>query len=101
MHHDNTSLPVKDYLNYDLEDVLEIKKMFVSLSELLLPGKTSSKAVANLEKILRNKWEFESFLPAKDDEVLIMTLHKSKGLEFDIVFHLDLYEYILPKYKGV
>lgn len=26
-----------------------------------------------------------------------MTLHKSKGLEFDIVFHLDLYEWILPK----
>ena len=25
-----------------------------------------------------------------------MTLHKSKGLEFDLVIHLDLYEWILP-----
>ena len=25
-----------------------------------------------------------------------MTLHKSKGLEFEIVIHLDLYEWIFP-----
>ena len=25
-----------------------------------------------------------------------MNLHQSKGLEFDIVFHLDLYEWIFP-----
>ena len=25
-----------------------------------------------------------------------MTLHKSKGLEYDFVFHLDLYEWIFP-----
>lgn len=28
-----------------------------------------------------------------------MTLHKAKGLEFDIVFHLDAYRYVMPKYK--
>ena len=28
-----------------------------------------------------------------------MTLHKSKGLEFDVVFHLDLYEWLFPQ-KG-
>lgn len=36
------------------------------------------------------------FAPASDDEVQIMSFHKSKGLEFDIVFHLDLYEWLLP-----
>ena len=25
-----------------------------------------------------------------------MTLHKSKGLEFNIVFHMDLYKWIIP-----
>jgi len=25
-----------------------------------------------------------------------MSLHKAKGLEFDIVFHLDLHEWVLP-----
>jgi DNA helicase-2/ATP-dependent DNA helicase PcrA len=29
-----------------------------------------------------------------------MTLHKSKGLEFDLVFHLDLYRWILPQFNG-
>jgi DNA helicase-2/ATP-dependent DNA helicase PcrA len=38
----------------------------------------------------------KSFAPAQPDEIQIMTIHKSKGLEFDIVFHLDLYEWILP-----
>lgn len=30
-----------------------------------------------------------------------MTLHKAKGLEFDVVFHLDLYNWILPGYKSL
>lgn len=29
-----------------------------------------------------------------------MTLHKSKGLEFNIVFHMDLYRWILPNEYG-
>jgi ATP-dependent exoDNAse (exonuclease V) beta subunit len=41
-----------------------------------------------------------SLLPANDGEVQLMTLHKSKGLEFDIVFHLNLHQWILPQYKG-
>ena len=28
-----------------------------------------------------------------------MTLHKSKGLEFDLVFHLDLYNWVIPKLR--
>ena len=27
-----------------------------------------------------------------------MTLHKSKGLEFKVVFHLDVYKYIMPNH---
>lgn len=30
-----------------------------------------------------------------------MTLHKSKGLEFDLVFHLNLHEWILPNKKPI
>ena len=29
-----------------------------------------------------------------------MTLHKSKGLEFNIVFHMDLYKWIFPNEYG-
>lgn len=31
------------------------------------------------------------------DAVQIMTLHKAKGLEFDLVFHVDLYDHVIPK----
>ncbi len=30
-----------------------------------------------------------------------MNLYKSKGLEFEIVVHLDLYQYILPEYDWI
>lgn len=36
-----------------------------------------------------------SYIPAADNEINIMTLHKSKGLEFNIVFHMDMYKYII------
>ncbi|PMH86083.1 hypothetical protein BCU60_10440 [Vibrio cyclitrophicus] len=37
-----------------------------------------------------------------ENEIQVMTLHKSKGLEFEVVFHLDLYEWVFPyrKYTG-
>ena len=38
----------------------------------------------------------ELFKPVNTNEVQVMTLHKSKGLEFDVVFHLDLYEWTFP-----
>ncbi|MCK8123420.1 ATP-dependent helicase [Pseudoalteromonas sp. 2CM39R] len=36
------------------------------------------------------------FKPIALDEVQLMTLHKSKGLEFKIVFHLDMEEWSFP-----
>ncbi len=38
----------------------------------------------------------KQFTPLDDSEVQVMTLHKSKGLEFKIVFHLDLDEWSFP-----
>lgn len=35
------------------------------------------------------------------NEVQLMTLHKSKGLEFDIVFHLNVCEWELPSKRIV
>ena len=40
------------------------------------------------------------YVPALDDEINLMTLHKSKGLEFSIVFHLDMYKWIMPNEYG-
>jgi DNA helicase-2/ATP-dependent DNA helicase PcrA len=39
------------------------------------------------------------FRPAQPQEINLLTYHKAKGLEFDIVFCLECYEYIMPPYK--
>ena len=49
---------------------------------------------------VRDIWNNESLLklfkPLSNNEVQLMTLHKSKGLEFEIVFHIDLEEWSFP-----
>ena len=42
----------------------------------------------------------KQFMPLDKNEVQVMTLHKSKGLEFKIVLHLDLDEWSFP-YRSV
>lgn len=41
----------------------------------------------------------DGFRPAKAGEVNILTYHKAKGLEFDIVFCLETYRFVMPIYK--
>lgn len=36
------------------------------------------------------------FQRSDDTAIQIMTLHKAKGLEFDLVFHADLYDHVIP-----
>lgn len=50
--------------------------------------------VGNLE-LLRN-----GFKPASPHEVNILTYHKAKGLEYDIVFCLETYKYVISPYKS-
>jgi len=38
----------------------------------------------------------KTFRPLNDNEVQVMTLHKSKGLEFDVVIHFGLEEWVFP-----
>lgn len=49
---------------------------------------------------VRTIWNNESleqlFKPVAENEVQLMTLHKSKGLEFKIVIHIDLEEWSFP-----
>ena len=63
---------------------------------ILLPNANKDAPVASLRASSIDELK-RSFAPAQDDEVQIMTIHKSKGLEFDLVFHLDLLEWVLPR----
>lgn len=39
------------------------------------------------------------FRPSKADEINILTYYKAKGLEFDIVFCLEAYRFLMPPYR--
>lgn len=69
---------------------------FEELGRILLGPDYDASISGRLMECLLADPELESFKPPERDQVQIMTIHKSKGLEFDVVFHLDLYEWSLP-----
>lgn len=52
-----------------------------------------------LTKTLEEKIYLNQFKPTNDQELQIMTLHKSKGLEFKMVLHFDMDEWSFPVRK--
>ncbi len=72
----------------------DVKIVFEQIAKILVPNKNQEKSLQLLEQVLNDELDIYSVI--SNNEIQIMTLHKSKGLEFDIVFHLDLYEWILP-----
>lgn len=70
--------------------------LFIKFSEAAYPEYVDDEICSELRRILRDEEKLNSFKPATENEVSIMTLHKSKGLEFKGVFLLDMYRWILP-----
>jgi DNA helicase-2/ATP-dependent DNA helicase PcrA len=52
-----------------------------------------NKSINTLTEVLSDSNKISTFKPADKDQINLMTIHKAKGLEFNIVFHLDLYNY--------
>ncbi|HYE10217.1 MAG TPA: ATP-dependent helicase [Patescibacteria group bacterium] len=75
----------------------ELTDSFIKIAEIIYPKAYNNTAINNLNEVLKDNDSMDSFAPASDEEVQIMTLHKSKGLEFKAVFHLGLYKYNLPR----
>lgn len=74
--------------------------LFVKIAETIFPNARNNEAINHLQSVLDSPDLLSSFIPARQDEIQLLTIHKSKGLEFDIVFHLNLYRWILPQYNG-
>lgn len=77
------------------ETISTAEDRFISLAEIIYPRGDSDNARALLHNILSNADMVQSYVPATGREINIMTLHKSKGLEFNVVFHMDMYKYII------
>ncbi|MEZ8798533.1 DNA helicase [Vibrio cyclitrophicus 1F175] len=80
-------------------DELEQALQNVALKLLGQAGKDAD--ILALQSVLKNQNQLKQYMPI-ENEIQVMTLHKSKGLEFEVVFHLDLYEWVFPyrKYTG-
>lgn len=91
----------KKIKNFKLLDLYSSKEAFVKacveIASEIYPNYKSIRSIKLLETVVESEKYLESYVPPKKDEVVIMTIHKSKGLEFDLVFNLDLYEWILPQ----
>lgn len=87
---------VNKVFNLDDNQLERNLKEFIKVVRLIYPEQEDEKTVQMLKRILRNEEELYSFKPATENEINIMTLHKSKGLEFKCVFLMDLYKWILP-----
>lgn len=60
-------------------------------------GKLDVQKIDAIDEIIRSPEVQNNYKPISHDEIQVLTLHKSKGLEFDFVFHVDLYDWVLPQ----
>ncbi|MFY0454366.1 UvrD-helicase domain-containing protein [Enterobacter cloacae complex sp. YD70/O97D2] len=81
-------------LRSNLTDV-ELINYFHEIAGMLNIQFTESNDNAVLE-IISDSMYLKQFMPLDKNEVQVMTLHKSKGLEFKIVLHLDMDEWSFP-----
>ena len=82
------------------QTIPSVEEEFVSLAKLIYPKGDNEAAQKLLHSVLTDSTLIQSYVPAADHEINIMTLHKSKGLEFNIVFHMDMYKYIISNDWG-
>lgn len=87
----------KDFIvSRNEENLIEAKDAFIGIAKIVLPEIDNGNSIQNLEVVLENEISRNTYKPISDEEIVIMTLHKSKGLEFDLVFHLNLHDWVLP-----
>lgn len=74
----------------------ELVAAVMDATTLLLGQAPSAASKLELEAICGHAAKLRWFQPPSRNAVQIMTLHKAKGLEFDLVFHADLYDHVIP-----
>ena len=76
-------------------DACSLEFAIYSASASLLGYESNEREQEALRTVLSTENYLNQYKPL-GNEVQVMTLHKAKGLEFDVVFHLDLYEWVFP-----
>lgn len=93
---------VNEIFNLKENELYSNINLFFKVAKYIYPEYENDEVKDVLKDVLKNQDKLLGYKPAKDSEINIMTLHKSKGLEFKVVFHLDMYKYIIPnEYNGI
>jgi DNA helicase-2/ATP-dependent DNA helicase PcrA len=84
-------------------DEANLATVLISAATAVMGMPPTKKSTDELLAICANVHQLGQFREPSDDAVQIMTLHRAKGLEFDLVFHADLYDHVMParEYDGV
>jgi len=77
-------------------DLDYLKMEFIEVANIIAPNLRNEESIELLDQVLNNQFELNSYKPSDLNDLNIMTLHKSKGLEFDVIIHTDLYEWVFP-----
>jgi superfamily I DNA/RNA helicase len=80
-------------------DLVKVQNNLIKIVTIIAPNSKNEGSIELLNDVLNNPLSLKSYHPTDKNEINILTLHKSKGLEYDVVIHLDLYEWILPNKK--
>lgn len=88
---------IKKIFSEDVKEIFNRIDLFSEFALLIYPEYHNDDTVNILKEILQDQNQLLNYKPAESDEICILTLHKSKGLEYKIIFHLDLYKWIFPR----
>ncbi len=83
---------------FDIHDTNLINEIndVVMLAKIIYPEYENAEIVKILTEVLSNEEKLLGFKPASQGEICVLTLHKSKGLEYKAVFLMDLYKWVFP-----
>lgn len=91
---------LEKYFSLSEDELADNIDLATSIARLCEPDSDNGDAVKAYRSVVENiELLRNGFKPASPNEVNILTYHKAKGLEFDIVFCLETYQYIMPPYR--
>jgi len=95
-------ISIKNQIHDDSDfDLIDLVSNFIDAAKILFPYSEKIDAENAFKAVLNDRAFISSYSPVEENSIQVMTLHKSKGLEFRIVFHLDLYQWIIPSYPAI
>lgn len=92
---------IEDYCSIDESSLYNNTDAAIEIARLCAPECENAEDIQQYRKTVGELNTLRAgFRPAQPGEINLLTYHKAKGLEFDAVFCLDTYEFIMPPYKA-